>query len=91
MKNGSLILDEQKAYQIGVYMHKCSVKLRFKIWVALQYNLDNLRMIHPFIIDLMIATANERIASNMAPVTIEEAREKREQKKKRTWKIPSSL
>jgi len=74
LKNGSLVLDEQKSYQIGVYMHTCSVDLRFEIWVALQNNIDNLYEIHPFIIDLMVATSQEKSTIGMVPPTIQQAR-----------------
>jgi len=74
LKENPMTISEEDAYQIGVMMHACSRDQRYDIWKSLQTNTDNLFATHPFIEDLMVATAMEQDTSSLVPLTIEEKR-----------------
>jgi len=76
-ENRSVIITEEEAHQIGVFMHShmFTHEDRCQIWGALQCNCKNLFAVHPYVEKLLVAGANGESTSGLTCMTLAEMKE----------------
>lgn len=66
-------LSENEAEQIGFFMHDCPMEICMVAWAAMQKNVENLFLVHPYIEELMVKTARYKETTDLENPTQEEA------------------
>ena len=66
LKDKEHVLTDSQARQYSAFMHDCPPEPRMSAWALLQKNADNLFAVHPYIEQLMVATASGQDTSKLA-------------------------
>jgi len=75
-------INKNEACELSRFMHDCPPEPRMSAWAILQQNVNNLFAVHPFIEDLMVASASGISTSHLVPMTVAEMEAKQEAKRK---------
>lgn len=65
-------INDDEAQQIGQFMHDCPMEICMTAWAALQNNVENLFVVHPYIEKLMVQAARCKETGDLKTPTTEE-------------------